>query len=145
MQPAAPERHGLCFLHKPSKSVRASGRLAAEELDLALAELEDRENDPDEHVHEMRKCMKRLRAVALLARSALGDEVWRLENACYRDAALQLAGARDATALLEALEALAGAAGAGRRRNRFATVGGCASAARPCALSPRGRRRPGSG
>jgi D-xylono/L-arabinono-1,4-lactonase len=98
-------------------------RLAAEQLDLALRQLRSRTGDQDVHVHETRKCMKRLRAVALLGRAELGGEVFRLENACYRDAALQLAGARDAAALLEALEALVAAAGSRVRRGRFATVG----------------------
>jgi D-xylono/L-arabinono-1,4-lactonase len=98
-------------------------RIASEQLSLAIEHLETETGLRDEHVHEARKAMKRLRAVVRLVRVELGDEIYRLENSCYRDAAGQLSGVRDAAALLEALDALTEFAGTRLRRNRFATVG----------------------
>ncbi len=98
-------------------------RVATGQLDNAIEFLGSDSSDPDERIHEARKCMKRLRGLVRLVRSELGDEMYRLENACYRDAARQLAGARDAAALLEALDALMDYAGNRVPRNKFATIG----------------------
>jgi len=57
-------------------------------------------------VHEARKSFKRLRTTVRLARDELGDEVYRRENAAFRDAGRRLAGARDSQVLLETLAAL---------------------------------------
>jgi D-xylonolactonase len=97
-------------------------RLAAEQLDKALGHLESQTGERDEHVHEARKCLKRLRALVQLGRFALGSEVYRRENDCYRDVGLQLASMRDATVLLETLECLTATAVPRIRRDRFATV-----------------------
>jgi CHAD domain-containing protein len=81
-------------------------RIAREQLDRALAGLEDPKLDRHEAIHEARKCGKRLRALLRLARAGLGDEVYRRENAAIRDAARDLSGLRDAEALLETYERL---------------------------------------
>ena len=59
-----------------------------------------------EAVHETRKRTKRLRACVRLARDAIGDEVYRRENAALRTAARRISGPRDAQVLLETLDAL---------------------------------------
>lgn len=113
----------MAFRLKQQESVSAGiKRIADEQLQNAIEHLEGVSGDRDERVHEARKSMKRLRAVVRLVRYELGDEMYRLENASYRDAARQLAGVRDATVLLETLDALMVYAGGRVRRNKFATV-----------------------
>jgi CHAD domain-containing protein len=73
-------------------------RIARAQLDL-IAE------DPGD-VHEVRKALKRLRALARLAREELGPEVRRSENIAFRDAGRRLADARDAEVLLQTFDAL---------------------------------------
>ena len=55
-------------------------------------------------IHEIRKRFKKVRAALRLVRAELGDEVYREENWCFRDAARPLAQARDAAILFETLE-----------------------------------------
>ena len=62
----------------------------------------------DETVHEVRKSLKRLRALLRLVRHALGPEEYRRENAALRDAARPLAEVRDAKVFVGTIEALAG-------------------------------------
>jgi CHAD domain-containing protein len=81
-------------------------RIAREQLDRAQGALDDPKVDRDEAIHEARKCGKRLRALLRLARAGIGDDVYRRENAAIRDAARDLAGLRDAEALLETYERL---------------------------------------
>lgn len=57
-------------------------------------------------VHEARKSLKRLRAVARLSRDAIGDDAYRQENAAFRDAGRRLSGARDAKVLIDTLDAV---------------------------------------
>jgi CHAD domain-containing protein len=57
-------------------------------------------------VHEARKDMKKLRALLRLLRAELGDELYRAENARFRDAARSLSGVRDADVMLATLESL---------------------------------------
>ena len=59
-----------------------------------------------EAVHESRKRTKRVRACVRLARDAIGDDVYRRENAALRTAARRISAARDARVLLETLDAL---------------------------------------
>jgi CHAD domain-containing protein len=54
-----------------------------------------------EAVHEVRKCFKKARAALRLARDDLGEDVYRQENACFRDAARPLTEVRDAEVMLE--------------------------------------------
>jgi CHAD domain-containing protein len=82
-------------------------RIARGQLDLSIERLE---GDTDENlgtaVHETRKSLKRLRATVRLARDEIGDDVYRRENAAFRDAGRRLGGARDSQVLLETLDAL---------------------------------------
>jgi len=81
-------------------------RSAREQLDYALGELGDAARDRHAAIHEARKSCKRLRGLLRLARSGLGDEVYRRENAALRDAARRLSALRDAEALLETYDKL---------------------------------------
>jgi CHAD domain-containing protein len=83
-------------------------RIATGRIDHAVEELSGRsDSTPEKAVHEARKDMKKLRAVLRLVRGELGDEVYRRENACFRDAAGLLSGVRDADVMLARLDALA--------------------------------------
>jgi CHAD domain-containing protein len=81
-------------------------RIACEQLDLAVAGLDDPKLDRDAAIHEARKCCKRLRGLLRLARAGLGEEVYQAENARLRDAARELSDLRDAEALLETYDKL---------------------------------------
>jgi CHAD domain-containing protein len=61
--------------------------------------------------HDTRKGFKRLRATVRLARGALGEETYRRENIAFRNAGRRLAGVRDASVLIETLDALEKACG----------------------------------
>jgi CHAD domain-containing protein len=72
-------------------------------------------------VHEVRKDLKRLRAVVRLSRPVLGDELSREQAATYRDIARLLGDDRDRTVLVETLDALV-AATPGLKRRRYAKL-----------------------
>ena len=98
-------------------------RLVLEQLDAALDDLESRdEHDHDERVHDARKRLKKARAVLRLVRPALGEETFRHDNACFRDAAQELGGARQGAALVECLERLYSAHAGEVRPDAFSGV-----------------------
>jgi CHAD domain-containing protein len=65
-----------------------------------------RSTDPAELVHEARKAIKRMRALARLLRDELGEQEFLRVNASLRDAGRRLAGARDAEVRLATLHDL---------------------------------------
>ena len=82
-------------------------RIARGRIDHAVEELlGGTESSPEEAVHEARKDMKKLRGLLRLVRGELGKETFARENACFRDAARELAGVRDADVMLDTLKAL---------------------------------------
>ncbi len=82
-------------------------RVARGRIDHAIDELRGKSGStPEEAVHEARKDMKKLRALLRMSRDELGKSTYRRENACFRDAARELAGTRDSDVMLEALGAL---------------------------------------
>jgi CHAD domain-containing protein len=82
-------------------------RIALGQLDEVLDRLEGRTTeDPGTAVHEARKSLKRLRAIARFVRDQLGEEEFRRENACLRDVGRALSGPRDSQVLAETLDAL---------------------------------------
>jgi len=84
-------------------------RIARGRLDHALDELRGvTDSSSEAAVHEARKDMKKLRALLRLARDELGDDVYRRENECFRDAARRLSGVRDADVMLATLDRLDG-------------------------------------
>ncbi len=87
-------------------------RIARGQLDQAHDELADGpKRKLATAVHDTRKGFKRLRATVRLARGALGDDTYRRENIALRDAGRCLAGVRDASVLIETLDALEKASG----------------------------------
>ena len=97
-------------------------RMAAEQLDKALEHLACQDEKRDKHVHEARKATKRLRALVRLVRRDLGDEMYVLENQCYRGAGQRLSKLRDATVLVETLDRLVESLGKDVPKSRFARV-----------------------
>jgi CHAD domain-containing protein len=92
----------------------AVGRVARGRIDHAIDELRGKtDSTPEDAVHGARKDMKKLRALLRLARGELGKGTFARENVCFRDAARELAGARDSDVMLETLGALGLPAGVG--------------------------------
>lgn len=82
-------------------------RVATEQIEGAIAELlQASEGDADEPIHSVRKRLKKLRGLVRLVRGELDAPAFRRENACFRDAGRELSGARTATAILGAFDAL---------------------------------------
>ena len=78
-------------------------RIAREQLDRAVEQLTEAE-DRDEAVHEARKHFKKIRAVLRLVRDEIGEDVYKPENVCYRDAGRRLAPVRDSFVMVETLD-----------------------------------------
>jgi CHAD domain-containing protein len=82
-------------------------RVARGRIDHAIDELRGKSGStPEEAVHEARKDMKKIRALLRLSRDEVGKDTYRRENACFRDAARELAGTRDSDVMLEAFGTL---------------------------------------
>ena len=97
----------MSFEFKKRESLKKGlTRIAAEEADDAIARLKKRGGDRIETVHEVRKSIKKLRALLRLVRGAIGKKSYRLVNDALRDIGRQLSDARDAQILIEALEKL---------------------------------------
>jgi CHAD domain-containing protein len=106
-------------------------RVARGRIDHAVDELRgETDSTREEAVHEARKDMKKLRALLRLVRGELGDDLYRSENACYRDTARQLAGMRDADVMLATL---------GDLEERYGDLPGDAPRLRPALLAHRFR------
>jgi CHAD domain-containing protein len=106
-------------------------RVARGRIDHAIDELRGKsDSSREEAVHEARKDMKKLRALLRLVRGELGDEVYRSENACFRDTARQLAGVRDADVMLATLADL---------EERYGHLPGDAPRLRPALIAHRFR------
>src|SRR3954469_16260868 len=85
----------------------ALGGAARDTLSEARAALDDKERPDAVAVHDLRKAMKRWRALLRLLEPFLGDDARRLRTEA-RDLARDLSGARDAQSAIEALNDLAG-------------------------------------
>jgi CHAD domain-containing protein len=92
-------------LKRREKVAKGIRRIACEQIDQALEEIADDDLDLDHTVHQVRKRCKKLRGLIRLVRGALGGR-YRKENACFRDAARLLSGARDAETMVSAMDRL---------------------------------------
>ncbi len=82
-------------------------RIVEEQIDRAIREIDDKELDQDETVHQVRKRCKKVRAVLRLARIPLDDgKVYKRENVWFRDASRELSFVRDAATLIETYDGL---------------------------------------
>lgn len=80
-------------------------RIAREQMNRAMAEIDDDSLDRHETVHQVRKRCKKVRGLLRMVRPALGA-TYKHENVCFRDAARQLSHLRDAQTLIETLDDL---------------------------------------
>lgn len=96
-------------------------RITVEQFDRSIQALRDR-GDVDSAVHSTRKSLKRLRAVLRLVRPAIGDKIYKPENALLRDTARMLAPIRDGKVLVDTVAALRSHYGAHLAREAFAGV-----------------------
>jgi len=80
-------------------------RIAREQAELATWHAQ-RVGAADEHVHEVRRATKRVRAVLRMVREALGEQSYRHDNAVLRDVARDLSALRSATMRVTTLETL---------------------------------------
>jgi CHAD domain len=92
-------------------------RMALGQADLVI-ELLHAQNGllEEDAVHEMRKALKRLRALVRLLREELGEETFARENAALRDTARRLSAARDSEVMLATLDRVCEQAGGGLGR-----------------------------
>lgn len=79
-------------------------RIATEQVDRAVAEIESDELDRHAKVHQVRKRCKKLRAALRLVRPAM--PAYAEENAFFRDTARPLSDIRDAKVLIRTLQSL---------------------------------------
>lgn len=96
-------------------------RIVCEQIDRAIAELTDEDLDCHEGVHQARKRFKKIRAVARLVRSELG-EVYQQENTWFRDAGRRLSEVRDAEAMIETFDKLYGVFKNQLRKTKFKAI-----------------------
>ncbi len=80
-------------------------RVVREQIDKALAEIDNPELDRHEAVHQVRKRCKKIRAVLRIVRPRM-EKTYKKENGFFRDAAGKLSDLRDAQAQLESFELL---------------------------------------
>jgi CHAD domain-containing protein len=83
-------------------------RMTLGQVDLALEQLRALGDGAraEKAVHEIRKALKRLRAVLRLLEDELGEKAFARENEALRQAAQRLSAARDAEVMLSTLDAL---------------------------------------
>src|SRR5947199_4945963 len=82
-------------------------RCAREQLDRAAEELsEGVKRDPVRAVHSTRKAIKKERSLLRLAGGTMSSGQRRRENAALREAARELAGIRDADAMISTVDQL---------------------------------------
>lgn len=96
----------MAYRFKLNESLtRGVRRIALAQLALAEQRLKDT-SDPVAAVHEVRKSLKRTRALLRLVRPALGEPVYRRENTQLRDAGRLLSSARDTDVMRETVTKL---------------------------------------
>lgn len=84
-------------------NVRAIGR---EQIDKALAALDTLQKEPDEAIHDIRKRLKKLRALIRLCRIEVGEEYYKERNTSFRDAGRKLSNLRNLKSMQDSLQAL---------------------------------------
>ncbi|MDQ0313778.1 CHAD domain-containing protein [Amorphus orientalis] len=97
---------GYRFKRTDESVADGARRIAIEQIDKAIAEIDDTALDRHVAVHQVRKRCKKLRGLVRLIRPSFPD--YAKENAAFRDAARELSGLRDTEALLEAYDSLTG-------------------------------------
>lgn len=83
-------------------------RVAHQQLARAAAELADTSLDPATRVHQVRKRLKKLRALLRLVRGDIGKAAFRREDRRLRDLGKRLSRSRDAQVMLDTAVTMAG-------------------------------------
>ncbi|WP_319420983.1 CHAD domain-containing protein [Pleurocapsa sp. FMAR1] len=98
----------MTYRLKAHKSVsKGIKRIASEQIEKAISELSATDElGVDEAVHQVRKRLKKTRAVVRLIRDSLGKKSYKRENARFRDLGRNLASLRDGKVQIEALNKL---------------------------------------
>lgn len=97
---------GMPFrFQKPAGLAEETERIAMEQIDRAIAEIDDKALDRDHVIHQVRKRCKKLRGLLRLVRCGIGG-AYKLENAWFRDVARVLSSVRDAGVMVETYDAL---------------------------------------
>jgi CHAD domain-containing protein len=86
------------FKHGDNSVEAGLRRIALGEIDKAVAEIDNKRQNLDDTVHQVRMHCKKLRGLLCLVRPSFDN--YRLENAAYRDAARKLAPVRDAAVMI---------------------------------------------
>ncbi len=113
----------MSYRIKRSEDVQnAIRRIATEQIERAVREIDDQSIDRHEVVHQIRKRCKKLRGLVRLVRPALKG-TYAKENAAFRDAARPLSGVRDAKTTLGTFDQLLKHFDAQIDREQMASVG----------------------
>ena len=98
----------MAYRLKASESVsKGIKRIAKEQIDKAISDLSvTDEISVDRAVHQARKRLKKTRAVVRLVRDRIGKDLYKQENARYRDLGRKLANLRDAKVQIGTLDNL---------------------------------------
>jgi len=91
--------------NKPESAQHALKRMARDQIDKALDEIDDAKLSQAETVHQVRKRCKKLRSLVRLYRPALGGQ-YRGLNREFRDTARLISDARDAAVMLATYDAV---------------------------------------
>ncbi len=90
----------MSYKLKRSESIQSGvRRIATQQIDRAITELDDTTVDPHATIHQVRKHCKELRGLVRLVRPALGKE-YNAANDAFRDAAEPLSRLRDARSMM---------------------------------------------
>lgn len=93
---------GYKFRRKDKSVAEGVRRIATEQIDGALAELDDPTMDLATKVHQLRKHAKKLRGLIRMVRPGFAG--YATENAVVRDAARSLSGLRDTGGMIETFD-----------------------------------------
>ncbi|WP_373059031.1 CHAD domain-containing protein [Zunongwangia sp. H14] len=88
-------------LEKQEELKESISRIASEEIEFCIASLKN--TNLHEAVHEIRKSLKKLRALARLFRDELGEKKYKEINIFFRDLGQELSPIRDLTAHMETI------------------------------------------
>lgn len=95
----------MSYSFKPAEPVAANIReVGKEQLDKALASLGTIQDEPDAAIHDVRKRLKKLRALVRICRHELGEEYYKERNICFRDAGRRLSNLRNLSSMQSTLQ-----------------------------------------
>ena len=100
-------------LKKRETAAQGIRRVAREEIDTALKLTKDKRSSPQTVVHELRKQLKKLRAIVRLVEDELGQRIADRDNKALRDLGRRLSPARDASVRVAAMDQLVNGKGNG--------------------------------